>query len=185
MSYVESKTLTVETSNSEKDSAKLLILPINTYEEITIGDIDKEITKIIKHLSEKDPIIESFVDKVVPRKKNMYKKLCNAVFIYVSEEKTEQEPDDEDTIIIQKLREIKSPIKIPTFNKNQIDEKYDGDNNEQEPDDEDTIIIQKLREIKSPIKIPTFNKNQIDEKYDGVNNEKYYLAFYVLNYNYE
>jgi len=53
MSYVESKTLTVETSNSEKDSAKLLILPINTYEEITIGDIDKEITKIIKHLSEK------------------------------------------------------------------------------------------------------------------------------------
>ncbi|ADX06672.1 hypothetical protein 162309589 [Organic Lake phycodnavirus] len=86
MSYVESKTLTVETSNSEKDSAKLLILPINTYEEITIGDIDKEITKIIKHLSEKDPIIESFVDKVVPRKKNMYKKLCNAVFIYVSEE---------------------------------------------------------------------------------------------------
>jgi len=144
MSYVESKTLTVETSNSEKDSAKLLILPINTYEEITIGDIDKEITKIIKHLSEKDPIIESFVDKVVPRKKNMYKKLCNAVFIYVSEEKTEQEPDDEDTIIIQKLREIKSPIKIPTF-----------------------------------------NKNQIDEKYDGVNNEKYYLAFYVLNYNYE
>jgi len=124
MSYVESKTLTVETSNSEKDSAKLLILPINTYEEITIGDIDKEITKIIKHLSEKDPIIESFVDKVVPRKKNMYKKLCNAVFIYVSE-------------------------------------------------------------IKSPIKIPTFNKNQIDEKYDGDNNEKYYLAFYVLNYNYE
>jgi len=165
MSYVESKTLTVETSNSEKDSAKLLILPINTYEEITIGDIDKEITKIIKHLSEKDPIIESFVDKVVPRKKNMYKKLCNAVFIYVSE--------------------IKSPIKIPTFNKNQIDEKYDGDKNEQEPDDEDTIIIQKLREIKSPIKIPTFNKNQIDEKYDGDNNEKYYLAFYVLNYNYE
>jgi len=161
MSYVESKTLTVETSNSEKDSAKLLILPINTYEEITIGDIDKEITKIIKHLSEKDPIIESFVDKVVPRKKNMYKKLCNAVFIYVSE------------------------IKSPTFNKNQIDEKYDGDKNEQEPDDEDTIIIQKLREIKSPIKIPTFNKNQIDEKYDGDNNEKYYLAFYVLNYNYE
>lgn len=144
MSYVESKTLTVETSNSEKDSAKLLILPINTYEEITIGDIDKEITKIIKHLSEKDPIIESFVDKVVPRKKNMYKKLCNAVFIYVSEEETEQEPREEDTIIIQKLREIKSPIKIPTFNKNQIDEKYDGDNN-----------------------------------------EKYYLAFYVLNYNYE
>ena len=145
MSYVESKTLTVETSNSEKDSAKLLILPINTYEEITIGDIDKEITKIIKHLSEKDPIIESFVDKVVPRKKNMYKKLCNAVFIYVSEEeKTEQEPREEDTIIIQKLREIKSPIKIPTFNKNQIDEKYDGDNN-----------------------------------------KKYYLAFYVLNYNYE
>jgi len=130
MSYVESKTLTVETSNSEKDSAKLLILPINTYEEITIGDIDKEITKIIKHLSEKDPIIESFVDKVVPRNKNMYKKLCNAVFIYVSEEETEQEPREEDTIIIQKLREIKSPIKIPTFNKNQIDEKYDGDNNE-------------------------------------------------------
>lgn len=144
MSYVESKTLTVETSNSEKDSAKLLILPINTYEEITIHNIPNEITKIIKHLSEKDPIIESFVDKVVPRNKNMYKKLCNAVFIYVSEEKTEQEPDDEDTIIIQKLREIKSPIKIPTFNKNQIDEKYDGDNN-----------------------------------------EKYYLAFYVLNYNYE
>lgn len=90
-----------------------------------------EIITIIKKNPAPNSTMNNFIQKIINQNnQDEYKILCNALFTYInapqggSSSLSEEMPENT-TTLIEKINQIKSPIKIPYKNKLLIDEQFE------------------------------------------------------------